>query len=338
MKLTINLANKKLLKKILAISLPALVIGASITTYLVKTKDDDSKIVNNNIDINNGVKRQVYLLTEDNLLMPVTLTVEKKEQLTDEIVQLVNLLKEDSSLVNDNFKPVLSKECELKNVLVEDNVVTLNFNKEFENYDQVKEKRIVESLVWTCLQFDELDTLKLQVEDKILNYMPLNNTPLNENLSKDIGINSHLVLGNTNQRSVNVFYERTIDDNSFYIPVTIKVEDKENDYQEVIDGMNFKLPIYSNLKTPSLLNKIEVLQYSELDENNNLNLTLSNKALYDENTLDSKVFDYLVMNLINNDENIQTVSFTVDNEVVSVNGYEENVIAVNSLTYNEIKV
>ena len=60
----------------------------------------------------------MYLLTEDDLLMPVTLTLEKKEQLTDEIVELVNILKNDTETINKNLKPVLNENCELKNVTI----------------------------------------------------------------------------------------------------------------------------------------------------------------------------------------------------------------------------
>ena len=337
MKFTFSLGNKKLLKKILAISLPVFVVGASITTYIVKTnKDKDSQLVNN-ITIQNGIKRQVYLLTNDNLLMPVTITMEKEEQLTDEINKLVNLLKEDSELVNENLKPVLSKNCELQNVTIEDKVVTLNFTNEFQ-YDINNERRVLESLVWTCLQSNDVDSLKINVNDQKLTHMPLNNTPLPVAINKSVGINTHLMVGNTKQRSVNVFYEKNINESTYYIPVTVKVDDYQNDYQEVVSGMNISLPIYTSLKTPNVVNRIEVLQYNNLDDNNNLNLTLSSKALYDEKTLDNQVFDYLVMNLMYNDHNINTVSITINDEVLNVNGYDNSSIEVSTITFNEIKI
>ena len=102
--------------------------------------------------------------------------------------------------------------------------------------------------------------------------------------------------------------------------------------------MTYNLPLHTNLKIPSLVNRIEVLKYNEIDDNNNLNLELSSKALYDEKTIDSSVFDLLVMNLMFNDENIESVSVSVNDEVLMVSGYEENVVPVSSVTYNEIKM
>ena len=165
MQFTLNISNKKLLKRILAISLPVLVVGASITTYLVKTNNNDTPVINN-ITVTNGVKRQVYLINKNNLLTPLTVVIEKKDLLVDELKELVSLLKEESNLKNDNFNKVLNKECDLKNITLEDSTVTLNFNESFNNYDVKNEKRIVESLVWTCLQYDEITNVKLQVEDK----------------------------------------------------------------------------------------------------------------------------------------------------------------------------
>ena len=128
------------------------------------------------------------------------------------------------------------------------------------------------------------------------------------------------------------------ENNKYYVPVTVKVDDYENDYQEIIEGLNSKLPLYCNLKIPSIKNKIEVLKYSELDDTYNLNLELSNKALFDEKTVDNLVFDYLVMNLMFNDDNIKTVSVTVNNEIMQVSGYEDSSIQVSSVIYNEIKI
>ena len=337
MQFTLNISNKKLLKRILAISLPVLVVGASITTYLVKTNNNDTPVINN-ITVTNGVKRQVYLINKNNLLTPLTVVIEKKDLLVDELKELVSLLKEESNLKNDNFNKVLNKECDLKNITLEDSTVTLNFNESFNNYDIKNEKRIVESLVWTCLQYDEITNVKLQVEDKNLTYMPLNNTPLPSLLNKDIGINSHIAIGDTTKETVNVFYETTIENDKYYVPVSIKVDDLDNNYEEIVKGMTYNLPLHTNLKIPSLVNRIEVLKYNEIDDNNNLNLELSSKALYDEKTIDSSVFDLLVMNLMFNDENIETVSVSVNDEVLMVSGYEENVVPVSSVTYNEIKI
>lgn len=339
MKFTFNFANKKILKKIMAISLPVCVVGASITTYLIKTNNkDNTNLVNNEVNIKNGIKRQVYLVTEDNLLTPITVVLEKQELLTDEIASLVNLLKEDSEINHPHFKGVLPNDCDLKNITVDDKNITLNFNEKFNNYNEKLEKRILESLVWTTLQFDEIETLKLQVNDEDLTSMPLNSTPVPSSLTKSIGINNHLMVGSTYEASVNVFYEKTIDKDTYFVPVSIKVEDQDSVYKEVISGMNTKLPLYTSLKNSSLVSKIEVLNYNELDENNNLNLTLSNKALYDEKTIDNKVFDFLVMNLKANDKFIDTVSITVNDEIINVNGYENSAVEVNAITYNEIKI
>ena len=79
MQFTLNISNKKLLKRILAISLPVLVVGASITTYLVKTNNNDTPVINN-ITVTNGVKRQVYLINKNNLLTPLTVVIEKKDE------------------------------------------------------------------------------------------------------------------------------------------------------------------------------------------------------------------------------------------------------------------
>ena len=337
MQFTLNISNKKLLKRILAISLPILVVGASITTYLVKTNNNDTPVINNNV-ITNGVKRQVYLINKNNLLTPLTVVIEKKDIVVDELKELVSLLKEDSNLKNDNFNKVLNKECDIKNITLEDSTVTLNFNESFNNYDAKNEKRIVESLVWTCLQYDEITNVKLQVEDKDLTYMPLNNTPLPSLLNKDIGINSHLCIGDTTKETVNVFYETTIEDEKYYVPVSIKVDDLDNNHEEIIKGMTYSLPLYTNLKVPSLVNRIEVLKYNEIDDNNNLNLELSSKALYDEKTIDNSVFNLLVMNLMFNDDNIETISVSVNDEVLMVSGYEENTVPVSNITFNEIKL
>ena len=69
------------------------------------------------------------LINKNNLLTPLTVVIEKKDLLVDELKELVSLLKEESNLKNDNFNKVLNKECDLKNITLEDSTVTLNFNE-----------------------------------------------------------------------------------------------------------------------------------------------------------------------------------------------------------------
>ena len=50
------------------------------------------------------------------------------------------------------------------------------------------------------------------------------------------------------------------------------------------------------------------------------------------------LINILVMNLKINDKFIDTVSITVNDEIINVNGYENSAVEVNAITYNEIKI
>ena len=161
-------------RKLIAVIVPAFAILVVALFFVFKT-ENNNPLNDATININkeeNMVKRKLYLLTNDNLVVPVTVSFEKKDSFADELYYVVSLLREDSKAIKGSFKGVLNKDVSILELNVENKVLTLGFSKEFNNYEKECELRIVESLVWTMSQYDEIDILNIKVDGQLLTKMP----------------------------------------------------------------------------------------------------------------------------------------------------------------------
>ena len=156
--------------------------------------------------------------------------------------------------------------------------------------------------------------------------MPVNNTPINEVLTKQIGINNYLltstILGSGER--VLSYYEKEINDTYYYVPVTHYVSNKENLslYDLTINSL-FKEPgITSSLQVCRIFEDTNMVNNSILTDNV-LYVSLSEDILYDETTVSLDVYNLLVKVTSLLDE-VKDVSFLMELEEVKVNGKAED--------------
>ena len=60
--------------------------------------------------------------------------------------------------------------------------------------------------------------------------------------------------------------------------------------------------------------------------------------LIDETTVDKEIYEYLVMNFRDNISTLETVNVIVQDEIMSVNGYKNEIIPVGSIYENSIGI
>lgn len=337
MKIAISLNFKKILKNTLLVAIPLSVVGACTWAYIANNKKP--VVPNEEIEDEGLTKRQVYTISKDNLVVPLTVGFEPKEELINEITFLSSLLNNDSSLVKGDYVGVLPKNTDLKEVTLEEKILTLNYTETFVNYESNKENRILEAITWTFTQYEEVDSVVLAVEDEVLTHMPVANLPLPSKLNRSIGINNHLFnTGLSNQKTVNIYYQKEINNKATYVPVTVNVTKDTSKGKEIMQGLAKILPVSSVVKKANLLGNNDIIAITDPDENKNVNLNLGVSSLVDEVTVDNKIFDYVVMTLLANQVDLETVSVIINDEVVNVDGYQNTAVAVSGIVYNTFKL
>ena len=73
-------------------------------------------------------------------------------------------------------------------------MATVDFSKEFKDYQAEDEMKILQSITWTLTQFDSIEKVKLQMNGHPLEEMPVNGTPISGELSRNDGINLDTIL------------------------------------------------------------------------------------------------------------------------------------------------
>ncbi|MEK3658317.1 GerMN domain-containing protein [Paenibacillus sp. FSL E2-8871] len=173
-----------------------------------------------------GDRTTVFLEDGNGLLAPVSLSLPKSKDssaLKNSLMALVSK-GEYASSVPEGFLGVLPAGTEVQNITVDkkSNLAVVEFNKEFNNYDPLEERKILEAITWTLTGQDDIKSVQLWVDGKKLTEMPLQGTPLDRPLTRTMGINlpkqGPLLM---NSSAVTVYFSTTSPDGiQYYVPVT----------------------------------------------------------------------------------------------------------------------
>lgn len=322
---------KKVKNKIFYICGIIMVLSLSIVSINfisgINNKSLNSEFV---YELSNKNYRKVYMLDETNMLVPLTIEINRKQHLVDEIYTVISNLRD---LKIDGFNNVLSDDIKINKIELKDGILNIDFSKEFLNYDKLLEEKILESLTWSVLEFEEINGLRISVEGQLLKTMPLNGYVLPDILDKSIGINKyHEMITRPSDSSEIVFmYSKTVGENEYYIPVTRLVKNDEVSFSDIYKK---DVSVLSGLKKIDYLKGIEKIEINE----ENFNVSIDESYLLEDNLVDKELYEILaVMLYYNNYDYI--VNFFIDEEAVEVSGYNKNEeINVSAININTIEI
>lgn len=332
---------KKFMKKRFFIFLfPVVAICITVGALVFSNKNDglEQSFV---VDVKKDqTYRKVYMLDSDNYLVPLTFAFDSKEILADDIRYVISMLRDESPLTEKGYSPLLNENVKIQGIDLENNILNIDFSKEFNEYDVSKEEQIIESLTWTMMQYDEVNGLTISVDGLKLETLPQSGNVLPNVLDKTIGINKYYdTTGNIyNTTSITVFYEKENFGETVYVPVTRRVIQEENEKMSVYNAMKEDISVMSGLKRIDVIDLIDD-EVSINFENEELNVSLIEEALMEEGIIDNEIYELLVMTYSDlNDISVSFV-FEVDEEEVSVNGYQKGEdFKVGSIIINEVEM
>ena len=171
-----------------------------ILTVFTITNESKEKVLRTNLEINNIKdidKTKLYLLSNNNYLVETNVYI-NSDKLEDKINKIIEYLKINNNKIPKGLKGYLLKDIKINNINLEDNDIKINFSKEFLN---IKDKELViEGLVYSLLNLDEINSIEVLVENNYLeNY--------EYKLNKNIGINKQYILKNRkNVNKINLYY------------------------------------------------------------------------------------------------------------------------------------
>ncbi len=312
----------KALRKIFltTLTLFVLLIVFTITNY--KTEN----VLKTNLEIEDiaGFKTDViYLLNDKGLLVKTKILLEGNTAEEKINKLLLNLTEGSSNSFPEGLKKLIPKGTIVNNVMVGNNLVTVDFSKEILKVSSDMEKPMVTAVVYSILELGNYEGVSILVDGKVLDKYPNSLEEIPSVINKSIGINKNFSITSYNNiNKVVIYYLENIDNNLYYVPVTKYVNDERDKIKIIVEELASSYIYESNLM--SFLNSnVELLDYKEDNDIMYLNF---NDYLFDGN---DKILEEVLYSLaysVFDNYNVSMVSFMVNGQRINYVDREDNVI------------
>ncbi len=221
----------------------------------------------------------IYLLNK-NILVETKIVSNNENDILAKIKDIITSLTIDSpkaKYIDDNYTPLIPKDTKIINLSLENNLLKINFSKEFLNVTKETEEKVIESIIYSLTKLNEVKEIMLFVENEKLDYLPISKKKLPLTLTKSFGINKVYNVNNVFTMDVlNLYYYTNINDEYHLVPVSIFTNDNTDKVEIIIEELKSS-PIHQSNLMSFLSSNAKLLDY-EIKENT-IKLEFSNYIL-----------------------------------------------------------
>lgn len=312
----------KALRKIFITTLSLFIL---LTVFTISNYETEN-VLKTNLEIEDiaGFEtNNIYLLNDKGLLVRTKVLLDGSSMEEKINSLLTNLTEDSSNSFPEGLRKVIPKGTVINNVMVGNNLVTIDFSKEILDVEIEKEKPMVVAIVYSIIDLGNYDGVSIVVDGKVLDKYPNSLEEIPSIINKSIGINKSFdITSYNNINKVVVYYLENIDNNLYYVPVTKYVNDERDKIKIIVEELASSYIYESNLM--SFLNSnVLLLDYREEDDIMYLNF---NDYLFDGN---DKVLEEVIYSLaysVFDNYNVSMVSFMVNGQRISYVDRNNNVI------------
>ena len=303
--------RKKALRKIFITTMSLFII---MTIYLIPLTE---KTLETNLEfeyVTDLANSSIYLLDDNNYLVKTKVLLDE-DNIEDNIKNIIsNLTISSNSKFPDNLKAIIPKNTKLNNITIEDDLVIIDFSKELLNIDEELSHKLIESIVYSITELNDINRVNITVDSNPLETYPNSTKKITMPLTRDIGINNEYVYNTLdNITKVVIYYGEDINDDIYYVPVTKYLNNNANKdkIDIIVEELTTTRDLVYNLR--SILNEnVELIDKEIVDED--LLILNFNNALFDSNsTIKEEVLYTLSYSAFSNYD-VNTISFRVDNK------------------------
>lgn len=294
--------REKILRKIYITSLIIFVL------FIISSFTINKSISNIKTEYQTNVS-SIYLLDDNNYLLQVNISI--KDNLNDNIPLIINNLK-DNNRHYSGLKGLIPQDTIINNWKLDNGILTIDFSNHLLNVNDEFKEKIIESIVFSLISFNEINGVKITINKKPLHEIMSN---YNEILNKNIGINKEYNFTRIKDiQKVVLYYYEEKDNNRYYVPVTKYLNSNDDKIKIIIDNLKTNYLVKTNLMS-YLNDKINIINY---EKTNNI-VTISFSTLLDFNSLD--IIEEVIYTLSNSiiDSGIATkVIFMQNDNIISI--------------------
>ncbi|CAM4120189.1 GerMN domain-containing protein [Paenibacillus alkaliterrae] len=189
----------------------------------------------------------VYLEDRNGYLAPISIptTLGTNEAAAQKALEMMVENGTYANQLPEDFRAVLPQGTQINSYTYdkEQKLAKVDFSEPFTNYNPQDERTIVEAITWTLTAMTGIEQVEIWHEGAKLQEMPMDSFPLDEPLTRTIGINIEAADGISYSQSTPVtlyFSAQTLNDEQYYVPVTRLVARSDNPaeaaLQQLISG------------------------------------------------------------------------------------------------------
>ncbi len=270
------------------------------------------------------VEMPIFLIDKNDYVARTSI-VKNKEEINDIIKEIIIALTiggEKSSYIPENFKAIIPEGTKLLNLDLKDGLLKLNFSKEFLNVAPQYEEKLLESIIYSLTEINEIKKIMIFVDNEKLTHLPYSGQKIPNTLDKSFGINKIYNLDSIKDTSkTTVYYLSKNNDYYYYVPVT-QITNNDTEKVEIIINSLKSTPIYhtnliSYLQASANLLNYELLENSiSLSFNNYLLANLNDKEIQEE-------VKYSIGLSLRDTYNVKEVTFNIENEFIETINLEK---------------
>ena len=152
---------------------------ALFTAFLIYLMPDVTKlekeIVNKDVEyIYTNALETIYLLDSNDYIARTEIkgcNCDTMETAKD-VVQGLIMDGEKNTVIPNGFRSIIPSGTEVKNLSLDNKVLTINFSRELLDIHSKYEEKMIEAIVYTLTSIDGNDKVVIQVEGEVLSHLP----------------------------------------------------------------------------------------------------------------------------------------------------------------------
>ena len=265
----------------------------------------------------NVEKAYIYLLDDNNMLGRTSVIVNNNE-LIPKVEELLDILissgKGESSIPN-GFRSFISSDTIINGITYDNKTLTIDFSVDILNISPDLEMPMIESIVYTLTELEEIDNIVITINGDNLNKLPNTNIFIPNYLNRKIGINKKYDITSINNvTAITEYYINSYNGNNYYVPVTKYTNDNNDRIKVIIEDLTSSNMYMTDLM--SYINSNTKLLEANIKDNK-MELLFNSYIFNDYNKKDilEEVIDTISLSVKDNYD-VNEVIFYVDKEEI----------------------
>ena len=297
--------RKKILKKIYLTTMIVFIL------FVISSFTINKNISNIKVEYQSRFSK-IYLMDDNNYLLSVPVSI--KDNLMDSIPIVINSLKQGYNHIS-GFKGIIPNNTKINNIKYKDGLLEIDFNKELLNVNSELEEKIIESILYSLLEFKEIDMVKITIDGKPIKNAIKSNIIDRDILTIDFGINKEYSINCTKDiKKVVLYYYEEKDNNKYYVPITKYLNSKDDKIKIIIDNLKNNYLAKPNLMT-YINDKINIEKYEK--EKDIVTISFNSVLDFNDATILEEAIYTLSRSIIESNEASKVV-FMENNHIISV--------------------